>query len=70
MPFQQLARQPAMARVELEDLGVGQVCHLVQRDAREPRGVAEEFARSLQRTDHAGLDLGVDVVAVACGQCR
>src|SRR6476659_4900778 len=64
MPFEQLAGQPAVARAELEDLGVGHVGHLIEHNACEPLGVAEEFAHPIQRPDDAALDLVVDVVAV------
>ena len=46
MPFEQLARQPAVSRAEFEDLGVGHVGHLVERDVRELLGVAERTRRS------------------------
>ena len=65
MPFEQLARQPAVAGAELEDLGIGHVGHFVEGDARELLGVAEDLAGPLQRPDHAALArFVVDVVAV------
>ena len=62
--FQQLARQPAVPRAQLQNLGIGHVGHLVERDVREFLVVAEELARPLQGPDHTALDAIVDVVAV------
>jgi hypothetical protein len=64
MPFEQLARQGAVARAELEDLGIGHIGHFVERDLRELLGVAEHLAGPLERADHAALLLLVDVIAV------
>ena len=64
MPFEQLARQRAVARAELEDPGIGHVGHFVERDPRELLGLAECLTGPLQRTDHAALLVLVDVLAV------
>ena len=64
MPVEQLARQPAVAGPELEDLGVGHLGHFVEGDSRELLGVTEDLAGPLERPDHAALHFVVDVVAV------
>ena len=64
MHFQQLARQTAMPRAQLQNLGIGHVGHLVERNVCELLVVSEELARPLQRADHTALDAIVDVVAV------
>ena len=64
MPFEQLAREGAVAGPELEDLGIGHVSHFVERDSRELLGLAERLAGPLQRSEHTALLFLVDVVAV------
>ena len=53
-----------MARAQLQNLGIGDIGHLVERNVCELLVVSEELARPFQRADHAALDALVDVVAV------
>ena len=62
--LQQLGGQSAVTGTELEDSGIGDVGHFLEREVRELLVVAEPFAGALQRRHHAALDGRVDVIAV------
>jgi Resolvase, N terminal domain len=59
MHLQQRSRQPAVAGAEFEDLGIGHVGDLIDRDARELLVCTENPSKAVQRADHSAFQMVV-----------